>query len=316
MSCDSTNREHCSVCKLPTPAVPLSWSGTLQNFISSFVAPRLPSPERLALWSRWIIEGIRSSDVVTVRRFGSLARGVPHDIRGLRVLPADLSPVWAVQQEILHGDPPSRVAFRDWVLALPLEHNDVRRRELDLLNVAGFHAAHIVDVAGHRNVSRTTNEADAFRAASAVELHPLNLMWVPKPHWRYWGGLPEVKAQYAELAKRHAPHLWDTFVRSIGQATGSLPRPDPSFQYSYTEDDWRLHDPVYRVLRTETTRPTPQIRQIVALLVRHGMEYQTATEVCHVLEDGRAAGQFGTAQDVMKVFSYYRKRLKDDGVLA
>jgi hypothetical protein len=57
------------------------------------------------------------------------------------------------------------------------------------------------------------------------------------------------------------------------------------------------------------------VRQIVSLLGRSGLTQITETQLRHVLERGKVSGQFVTKQDVMLVFNFYRKRLKDDGVL-
>jgi hypothetical protein len=287
----------------------------LEAFIARFIEPKLPSTERLTAWSTWIIECVKATDVVVVRRHGRLLRGVPYGIQGLRVLPSDLSPVWALQQAILHSDPPTDMPFDEWVSSLPLEHNTVRRRKLDLLNVAGFHAAHLIDVAAHRNASSLVAEADLLRSACLVELHPLNVMWVPKPRWAYWGASVQVKAHYARLSKERVPALWGDFVRSIGAAATLLPEPDPSFRYFYTEDEWRTNTRIYEVLRPTTALRAPQARAIVALLARSGSKRLTEAGIRHLLENGKVSGEFSTTQDVMKVFHYYRKPLKIDGML-
>ncbi|MGD1097003.1 MAG: hypothetical protein ABSB35_34065 [Bryobacteraceae bacterium] len=287
----------------------------MQTFISRFIEPHLPSPERLTAWSKWIVEGVESTDVVIVRRHGGLSRGILCDIQGLRVLPSDLSPVWAVQQAILHSDPPTDTAFGKWVLSLPLEHNAVRKRKLDLLNVAGFHTAHLIDVAAHRNAMLTAKRPDVLRSVSVVELHPMNVLWVPKPRWSYWGASVQLKAHFAGVLKRRVPDLWDNFIRSVGGAAALLPKPDPDFQYFYTDDDWGTNNAVYHVLRSSTVLQTPQIRQIVALLAKCGSEHLTEAEVRRLLENGKVSGEFPTTQDAMKVFLYYRRRMKLDGVL-
>jgi hypothetical protein len=308
-------REHCSICRIPIPAVPLSWSGPLKTFLSTIIEPKLPSSERLTAWSTWIVEGVKSSDVVIVRRHGDLSRGVQRNVQGLRILPSDLSPVWAVQQAILHSDPPTGITFSEWLHSLPLAHNDVRKRKLDLLNVAGFHTAHLVDVAAYRNSSPIADHPDALRRASIVELHPLNVLWVPKPRWAYWGDSVQLKAHFAHVLKQRTPALWDNFQRLVGNAATLLPEPDHDFQYFYSEDEWRTVNLVYRVVRPSTTLRTPQLRQIVALLAKSASNQLTEIEVRQLLENGRISGEFTTTQDVMRVFLFYRKKLKVDGVL-
>jgi hypothetical protein len=198
---------------------------------------------------------------------------------------------------------------------LPLEHNDVRQRKLDLLNTAGFHAAHLFDVAAHRNTSPLSAEPDVLRSACLLELHPLNVMWVPKPRWAYWGASVQVKSHFARLFEARVPALWGDFVRSIGSSTTPLAKPDPNFRYFYTEDEWRTSTRLYEVLRLSTALRAPQARVIVALLARSGAKRLSETEIRHLLENGRASGEFSTTQDVMRVFHYYRKPLKIDGML-
>jgi hypothetical protein len=156
------DREHCVICHFPVPAVPRSWCGPLDSFLTQFIKPRLAPPGRIEAWCRWIVEGAASADTVVVRAHGALARAETTRVDGIEVRPCDLSPVWAVQQTILHADPPTNISFAKWAGSLPVEHNIVRRCRMDLLNRAGFHTAHMFDVAAHRTRGPSSS-ADRMR---------------------------------------------------------------------------------------------------------------------------------------------------------
>jgi hypothetical protein len=300
---------------MPMPAVPRSWRGPLSEFIATFIKPNLPAPDRLTAWSEWIVEGVRTSKVVVARHYGSLSRGVPTVIAGLQVLPSDLSPVWAIQQAILHGDPPPTQSFDEWAASLPLEHNQARKRHLDLVNLAGFHTAHLVDVASYRTSITARDDAQALRQTCLVEIHPMNVFWIPKPRWFFWGGSDTVKAHFACLFRNHTPTAWKAFVASVGRGAGLLPAPDPNLEYSYKEDEWHSRTRTYEVLRTTTSRSTPQIRQLAALLGACQGKQLAESAVRRILEAGKTSGILKTRQDVMRIFFYYLKQLRDDGVL-
>jgi hypothetical protein len=244
-----TTREHCAICSFPLPAVPGSWHGPIESFLTQFIKPRLPAPERLESWCRWITAGIATSRVVVVRAHGPLKRGTTTVIDGLKVRASDLSPVWAVQQQILHGDPPTEISFAEWALSLPLEHNTVRQRRLDLLNHACFHMAHMFDVGANRLPS--PNSALGMREACLLELHPSNVFWLPKPQWQHWGASPQVKPHYAALMKHYVPGAWSTFVGMINADTSQLPPLDRKFDYSYHED----------LRRPRTTEPRSHVKE-------------------------------------------------------
>jgi hypothetical protein len=224
--------------------------------------------------------------------------------------------VWAVQQEILHSDPPSDISFAEWARSLPVEHNEVRQRRMDLLNRAGFHTAHMFDVAAHRT-SGSPSSARRMRDACLIELHPLNVFWIPKPRWRHWGAHPMVKAHFVGLMKTYVPDAWQNFVDRMGAGAEHFVQPDHTFEYLYEEEDWHSTraERQFSILRASTTIPTPQVRQIVSLLDRSGLTEVTETQLRSVLEQGKASGQFVTTQDVMVVFNFYLKRLRNDGVL-
>jgi hypothetical protein len=186
---------------------------------------------------------------------------------------------------------------------------------MDLLNRAGFHMAHIFDVAAHRTRGLRSS-ADRIRDACLIELHPLNVFWIPKPRWQCWGAHATVKAHFADLMKTYVPDAWQDFIDRIGTSAEQFEQPDPSFEYSYNEDDWSTRtDRQFSILRASTTIRTPQVSQIVALLGRSGLPHVTETQLRDVLERGKSAGEFVTTQDVMLVFNFYRKLLVDDGVI-
>ena len=261
------------------------------------------------------MEGAGSADIAVVRAHGALARAKTTHVDGLEVRPCDLSPVWAVQQTILHSDPPTDISFTEWARSLPLEHNVVRQRRMDLLNRAGFHTAHMFDVAAHRTCG-SRSSADRMRDACLIELHPLNVFWIPKPRWQHWGAHATVKAHFADLMKSYVPDAWQDFIDSIGARAERFEQPDPSFEYFYREEDWSTKaDKQFSIPRTSTTIRTPQVRQIVSLLGQSGLTQFTETQLRDVLEQGKASGRLITKQDVMLVFNFYRRRLRDDGVL-
>jgi hypothetical protein len=102
----------------------------------------------------------------------------------------------------------------------------------------------------------------------------------------------------------------------VGAKADQFEQPDPSFEYSYTEADWTTRtDRQFRILRSSTTIRTPQVRQIVSLVARSGLTQVTETQLRDLLEQGKTSGEFNTTQDVMLVFNFYRKHLRDDGVL-
>jgi hypothetical protein len=116
--------------------------------------------------------------------------------------------------------------------------------------------------------------------------------------------------------KSYVPDAWQDFIDRIGVSGAQFEQPDPSFEYSYREEDWSTRaEHQFHILRANTTIRTPQVRQIVALLGRFGLIRISETKLRNLLEQGKASGQFITTQDVMLVFNFYRKRLKDDGVL-
>jgi hypothetical protein len=308
-------REHCVICHFPIPAVPRSWRGPLDSFLSQFIKPRLATRSRIEAWSRWVVKGATSGGVVVVRAHGALARAETTHVDGIEVRPSDLSPVWAVQQTMLHSDPPTEISFAEWARSLPVEHNVVRQCRMDLLNRAGFHTAHMFDVAAYRTRS-SRSLGNRMRDACLIELHPLNVFWVPKPRWQHWGAHTQVKAHFADLMRTYVPDAWQDFIDRIGAKTEQFEQPDPSFEYVYTEEDWTTRaDRQFSILRSSTTIRTPQVRQMVSLVDRSGLTQITETQLREVLEQGKASGQFDTTQDVMLVFNFYRKRLKDDGVL-
>jgi len=223
--------------------------------------------------------------------------------------------VWALQQTILHSDPPADINFAEWGRSLPVEHNVVRQCRMDLLNRAGFHTAHMFDVGAHRSRG-SLSSAGRMRDACLIELHPLNVFWIPKPRWHYWGAHATVKAYFAEFMKSYVPDAWQDFIDRIGAKAEQFPQPDPSFEYCYKVEEWSTRaNRQVSILRTSTTIRTPQVRQIVSLLGRSGLTHCTETQLRAVLEHAKASGQFVTTQDVMLVFNFYRKRLRDDGVL-
>lgn len=250
-----------------------------------------------------------------VRAHGTLKRGKITRVDGIEVRPSDLSPVWAVQQAILHGDPPEGVSFAEWARSLPLEHNVTRQARMDLLNRAGFHTAHMFDVAAYR-ARACVGSATRMRDACLLELHPLNVFWIPKPRWQYWGAHQAVKAHFADLMRSYVADAWVDFIGKIGEGVADFPQPDPTFEYSYGEGDWSARaDREFTVRRASTTIRTRQVAQIVSLIGRSGLNKFTESQLRAVLEQGKADGEFNTIQDVMLVFNFYRKQLRDDGVL-
>jgi len=266
----------------------------------------------MELWCEWIVNGAACAEVVVVRAYGEFERANIVHVDDLEVRPSDLAPVWALQQMMLHSDPPTMVSFAEWARSLPLEHNVVRQSQMDLLNRAGLHTAHFVDVAPQRRTKLL--HADVLRHACLVELHPANVFWLPKARWQYWGADTRVKAHFAELMKRHVPRAWKDLMERA--AVDDLPSADPDFEYFYSEQDWFRRTHNFRLLRSETTIRTPQVRQIVFLLNRSTLTQFSDAQVREILEQGKADGEFRTKQDVMLVFNYYRKRLKGDGVLS
>jgi hypothetical protein len=155
-----------------------------------------------------------------------------------------------------------------------------------------------------------------MRDACLIELHPLNVFWIPKPRWQHWGANPTVKAHFADLMRSYVPDAWQSFVNRMGAGAEQFVQPDPTFEYFYDEGDWSSRaERQFSILRASTTIPTPQIRQIVSLLNRSGLTEVTETQLRGLLERGKASGQFVTTQDVMVVFNFYLKRLRNDGVL-
>lgn len=309
-------REHCASCHFPVPAIPRSWRGPLDNFLGQYIEPRLPPRSRIEAWSRWVVEGAASANVMVVRAHGALTRADTTSVEGLEVRPSDLSPVWAVQQTILHSDPPTDISFAEWARSLPVEHNAVRQRRMDLLNRAGFHTAHLFDVGAHRTRD-FRSLGNRMREACLIELHPLNVVWVPKPRWQYWGAQTQVKAHFANLMRSYVPDSWQDFIDRVGGEADQFKQPDPTFEYFYTEADWSTRkNRQFSILRSTTTIPTRQVRQIVSLVARSGLTQVTETQLRDLLEQGKARGEFNTTQDVMLVFNFYRKCLTDDGVLS
>lgn len=289
------------------------------DFISKFIEPWIPSRDRFQAWIEWIEKGLFSSQIVVVRRFGTLRRTEPRNFGGIEVLASDLSPVWALHQAMLHSDPPEDKDFKSWINELPLAHNDVRARRLDMLNRAGLHAAHLVDVAAYRGLNWNTDDLGSLRRQCLIELHPLNVFWIPKARWQYWGADSQIKAHFAAYLKHHVgDRTWNFFAKRDGieRVLEQLPIPDPDLRYCYSDADWSRRCRAYTILHLDTNISTHQVRQIVALLANHPKRNITEQEVRTLLENGKQRGEFITTQDVLKVFDYYRNQLRDDGVLA
>lgn len=185
---------------------------------------------------------------------------------------------------------------------------------MDLLNRAGFHTAHLFHVAAHRKTSGLPNSTN-LRDACLLEVHPLNVFWIPIARWQYWGAHLAVKAHFADLMKTYVPHAWLDFIGTIGVGTEQFCPLDPKFEYSYTEEDWNTKNRRFTVLRASTNIQTPQVRKIVSLIGQSGLKLFTEADLRRLLQQGKSNGEFDTKQDVMRVFNYYRKKLRDDGVL-
>src|SRR5262249_23625667 len=157
---------------------------------------------------------------------------------------------------------------------------------------------HLFDVASYRRRNCVRNDLGGFRNQCLIELHPLNVFWIPKASWQKWGAHLQVKAHFADMLKAHVgSKLWTGFIRFVGDDLVHLPEPDSNFQYAYTEEEWRARAPVYNIRRTTTNLITPQVRQIVASLARTGLSSLSETNVRHILEEEKASGTFHTRQD-------------------
>lgn len=288
------------ICHFPVPAIPRSWRGPLDSFLSQYIKPGLHRVRASRHGQDGSLKGLHRP---------TLWWFAPTEVR-----PSDLSPVWAVQQTILHSDPPTNISFAEWARLLPVEHNVVRQYRMDLLNRAGFHTAHTFDVAAHRT-RHFCSLGNRMREACLIELHSLNVVWLPKPGWRYWGAHAQVKAHFANLMRSYVPDAWQDFIDRVAGEADQFKQPDPSFEYFYTEADWTKTDRQFSILRSSTTIRTPQVKQIVSLLARSGLTQVTEPQLRDLLEQGKASGQFNTTQDVMLVVHFYRKRLGDDGVI-
>jgi hypothetical protein len=116
--------------------------------------------------------------------------------------------------------------------------------------------------------------------------------------------------------RSYVADAWVDFIGKIGEGVADFPQPDPTFEYSYGEGDWSARaDREFTVRRASTTIRTRQVAQIVSLIGRSGLNKFTESQLRAVLEQGKADGEFNTIQDVMLVFNFYRKQLRDDGVL-
>ena len=91
------------------PSIPDCWSGTLEEFFDSYVAPWWPSPEQMASWTEAAIGWHERPDSLLLLR-GSADKGWLHQLDGRSVVLTDNSPgIWILLRARDRGATPA-----DW----------------------------------------------------------------------------------------------------------------------------------------------------------------------------------------------------------
>lgn len=213
---------------------PREFTGNFSAFFSAYVAPNLPSPERVKEFDCILRRYLHEHDpIYLVRYVRHQTRGTEYrSDHGCRMRPTDNAPVWWLHAMLCSKDglptegEPSVIFDR-------LPYHLFRVGRMETLNSAGFHAAHIIPAKNGDSNWMAWDRKEMSRRM-LVNIHPCNVFLVAKTGWTKNGGRPDILAWIIDAYLERYGHIMQRFLADVGGAGLGRTESDPVYSYGPT----------------------------------------------------------------------------------